>query len=83
MREFSQAWCPKEVAFMSDIDGTVTFGCDTKGKRKVRATLPRGEWVRRPSIYFCVESTSGYKGDFVRAGDVLMDGSPNPHATFG
>ncbi|MBK7971998.1 MAG: DNA-directed RNA polymerase subunit beta' [Deltaproteobacteria bacterium] len=77
--ELFEARRPKEVAFISDIDGTVTFGRDTKGKRKVVVTPPeeRGEaaeYLIPRGKYIRVQ-----EGDFVRAGDVLMDGSPNPH----
>src|SRR3954453_12854014 len=34
---------PKEHSVISEIDGTVSFGKDTKGKRKVILTPDRGE----------------------------------------
>ncbi len=68
---------PKETAFISEVDGIVSFGKYTKGKRKLTITpdlgdaidyyIPRGKHV------------SVLDGDYVRAGEALMDGSVNPH----
>jgi DNA-directed RNA polymerase subunit beta' len=68
---------PKEQAVITEITGTVAFGKDTKGKRKVIITpevgdlkeylIPKGKHI------------SVHEGDVVRAGEALMDGSANPH----
>ena len=75
--ELFEARKPKEYAIISDIDGSVEFGKDLKGKRKVvirpevgetkEYMIPRGKHV------------SVHEGDFVRAGEALMDGPSNPH----
>ncbi len=75
--ELFEARKPKEYALISDIDGMVEFGKDLKGKRKVviqpdvgeskEYMIPRGKHV------------SVHEGDFVRAGEALMDGPSNPH----
>ena len=75
--ELFEARKPKEYAIISDIDGAVEFGKDLKGKRKVvirpevgetkEYMIPRGKHV------------SVHEGDFVRAGEALMDGPSNPH----
>jgi DNA-directed RNA polymerase subunit beta' len=75
--ELFEARKPKEYALISDIDGIVEFGKDLKGKRKVvirpdvgeskEYMIPRGKHV------------SVHEGDFVRAGEALMDGPSNPH----
>jgi DNA-directed RNA polymerase subunit beta' len=44
--ELFEARKPKEHAVISEIDGIVEFGKDTKGKRKDRGPP---EWVTRPS----------------------------------
>jgi DNA-directed RNA polymerase subunit beta' len=68
---------PKENAILSEIDGTVTFGEYSKGKRRVTITPDVGE----PIDYFISKGkhVSVLEGDYVRAGEPLMDGSANPH----
>jgi len=68
---------PKENAILSEIDGTVSFGQYTKGRRKVTITPELGE----PMDYFITKGkhVSVLEGDYVRAGEPLMDGSANPH----
>jgi DNA-directed RNA polymerase subunit beta' len=75
--ELFEARKPKEFAVISEIDGTVSFGKDTKGKRKVIVTPEVGE----PREYLIPKGKhiSVHEGDHVRAGEPLMDGSSNPH----
>jgi len=75
--ELFEARKPKEFAIISEIDGVVSFGRDTKGKRKVVVTPEVGE----PREYLIPKGKhiSVHEGDSVRAGEALMDGSPNPH----
>ena len=75
--ELFEARKPKEFAVISEIDGTVSFGKDTKGKRKVVVTPEVGE----PREYLIPKGKhiSVHEGDHVRAGEALMDGSSNPH----
>ena len=44
--ELFEARKPKEFAVISEIDGAVSFGKDTKGKRKVVVTPEVGEAAR-------------------------------------
>jgi DNA-directed RNA polymerase subunit beta' len=75
--ELFEARKPKEHAVISEIDGQVSFGKDTKGKRKVIITPEIGE----PSEYLISKGKhlSVREGDRVRAGEPLMDGAANPH----
>ena len=75
--ELFEARKPKEVAIITEIDGTVTFGKDTKGKRRVIVSPQDGE----PHEYLIPKgkNITVNEGDYVRAGDQLMDGSTNPH----
>jgi DNA-directed RNA polymerase subunit beta' len=68
---------PKENAILSEIDGTVTFGQYSKGRRRVTITPELGD----PVDYFITKGkhVSVLEGDYVRAGEPLMDGSANPH----
>jgi DNA-directed RNA polymerase subunit beta' len=75
--ELFEARKPKEFAVITEIDGVVAFGKDSKGKRKVVVTPEIGE----PKEYLIPKGKhiSVHEGDFVRAGEPLMDGSSNPH----
>jgi len=75
--ELFEARKPKEFAVITEIDGIVSFGKDSKGKRKVVVTPEIGE----PKEYLIPKGKhiSVHEGDFVRAGEPLMDGSSNPH----
>jgi DNA-directed RNA polymerase subunit beta' len=75
--ELFEARKPKEYALISDIDGVVEFGKDLKGKRKVLIRPDVGE-----SKEYMIPSrkhVSVHEGDFVKAGEALMDGPSNPH----
>ncbi len=75
--ELFEARKPKECAVISEIDGTVSFGKDTKEKRKIIITPETGdskEYLIPKGKHISVRD-----GDIVRAGDPLMDGSANPH----
>ena len=75
--ELFEARKPKEIAVITEIDGVVSFGKDTKGKRKVIVTPEVGDSAE----YLIPKSKhiSVHEGDYVRSGEALMDGSPNPH----
>ena len=75
--ELFEARRPSETAVMSEIDGVVTLGTISKGKRKIIVTggdgtereydIPRGTHINVQD------------GDHVKAGEPLMDGPLNPH----
>ncbi|NRA34604.1 MAG: DNA-directed RNA polymerase subunit beta' [Polyangiaceae bacterium] len=82
--ELFEARKPKDHAIITEIDGIVSFGKDTKGKRKVVIT-PFGldgapvpdqqrEYLIPKGKHIQVQT-----GDHVRAGDPLQDGPANPH----
>jgi len=75
--ELFEARKPKEVAQIAEIDGYISYGKDTKGKRKVVITPEIGD----PAEYLIPKGKhiSAHEGDYVHAGDLLMDGSANPH----
>ncbi len=75
--ELFEARKPKEVATISEIDGTVSFGKDVKGKRDIIVTPEVGDPIEYliPKIkHICV-----HEGDKVKAGEPLMDGLASPH----
>jgi DNA-directed RNA polymerase subunit beta' len=81
--ELFEARKPKEFAVISEVDGIVSFGKDTKGKRKIEVTPEvEGELrvdLRREYLIPKGKHISVHEGDRVRAGEALMDGSSNPH----
>ena len=62
---------------ISEIDGIVSFGKDTKGKRKVEVTPEAGE--KKEYLIGKGRHLAVNEGDFVKAGEPLMDGPINPH----
>ena len=68
---------PKDCAVVTEIDGIVSFGKDTKGKRKVIITPE----VDEPREYLIPKGrhVGLLEGDFVKAGEPLMEGAANPH----
>jgi DNA-directed RNA polymerase subunit beta' len=75
--ELFEARKPKEHAIISEIDGRISFGKDTKGKRKVVITPEVGE--AKEYLVAKGKHISVKEGDQVRAGEPLMDGAANPH----
>ena len=75
--ELFEARKPKECAVVSEIDGVVKFGPDSRGKRRVIVEPEEGE----PEEYLIPKGkhVSVHEGDRVRPGEALMDGSSNPH----
>jgi DNA-directed RNA polymerase subunit beta' len=75
--ELFEARKPKDAAIVSEIDGFVSFGKDTKGKRKIIVTPDNGE----PREYLVGKGKhlAVNEGDYVKAGEPLMDGPVNPH----
>jgi len=68
---------PKETAIITEIDGVLSFGKNTKGKRKMIVTPEMGD-----AVTYLVprgKHVSVLDGDYVRAGEALMDGSADPH----
>jgi DNA-directed RNA polymerase subunit beta' len=75
--ELFEARKPKDHAIVADIDGVVSFGKDTKGKRKLILTPDVGE--PREHLFSKGRHLTVKEGDYVTAGEPLMDGPNNPH----
>ncbi len=75
--ELFEARKPKDMAVMADRDGTVSFGADTKGKRKLNLTDESGE--AKEYLIPKGKHVVVTEGDFVRKGELLVDGQVNPH----
>jgi DNA-directed RNA polymerase subunit beta' len=82
--ELFEARKPKDHAIISEIDGMVQFGKDTKGKRKVVITPYDIAGALQPdqAREYLIPKGKHIQvqpGDHVRAGDPLQDGPANPH----
>ncbi len=75
--ELFEARNPKEAAIISEIDGYVTFGKDVKGKQRIIVTPEIGD--QREYLIPKGKHVAVREGEFVRAGEALMDGPTNPH----
>jgi DNA-directed RNA polymerase subunit beta' len=75
--ELFEARKPKEAAIISEIDGYVTFGKDVKGKQRVIVTPEVGE--QREYLIPKGKHVAVREGEYVKAGEALMDGPTNPH----
>ncbi|MDF2954270.1 MAG: DNA-directed RNA polymerase [Thermodesulfobacterium sp.] len=68
---------PKEYAVISEIDGKVVFEKEVRGKKKIVIQPEIGEsqeYYISKGKHIVVR-----EGDVVKAGDPLIEGSPNPH----
>ncbi|HXX29377.1 MAG TPA: DNA-directed RNA polymerase subunit beta' [Myxococcaceae bacterium] len=81
--ELFEARKPKDHAVIAEIDGVVSFGKDTKGKRKLIITPEvNGELRTDLAKEYLISKgkhISVHAGDKVRAGEPMMDGAANPH----
>ncbi len=68
---------PKEKAIVTVIAGRISFGRELKGKRRVVVTPETGE----PREYLVPKAKhiTVHEGDYVKAGDKLMDGTILPN----
>jgi DNA-directed RNA polymerase subunit beta' len=68
---------PKEHAVITEIDGQISYGKDLKGKKRVVVTPELGE--AREYLVPKGKHVIVHEGDYVKAGEPLMDGSPDPN----
>lgn len=69
---------PKEPAILAEISGIVSFGKETKGKRRLVITSQEGEAVHEELIPKW-RHVGVFEGEYVERGEVIADGPPNPH----
>jgi DNA-directed RNA polymerase subunit beta' len=76
--ELFEARKPKENAIIAKVSGRVEFGKDYKAKRKV---IIRPDDGSEPVEYLVPKSKTidAQEGDYVKRGDNLIGGSPDPH----
>ena len=75
--ELFEARKPKDAATVSEIEGTVEFGQETRGMRKIVVVSPSGD--TRDYLVPHGKHLRVQEGDPVRAGERLTEGPVNPH----
>ena len=71
---------PKEVAILAEISGVVSWGKETKGKRRLVLTGKEGkEEIVRETLILKTRSINVFEGETVSKGDVISEGSLSPH----
>ena len=68
---------PKESAVLAEATGTVSFGKETKGKRRLVITPPEGKPVE--TLIPKLRKIGVFDGEHVEKGEVVCDGPLNPH----
>lgn len=68
---------PKEPAILAEVSGVVSFGKETKGKRRLILTPLQGE--PHEELIPKWRHVNVFEGETVERGEVISDGSPNPH----
>ncbi|MFZ5842850.1 MAG: DNA-directed RNA polymerase subunit beta' [Pseudomonadota bacterium] len=69
---------PKEPAILAEISGTVSFGKETKGKRRLIITPTDGSQPYEELIPKW-RNIGVFEGESVEKGDVISEGPENPH----
>ena len=68
---------PKESSILAEIDGMVTFGKETKGKKRLVITPTEGEPFEL--MIHKWRNLNIFEGEVVQKGEVVSDGPTNPH----
>jgi DNA-directed RNA polymerase subunit beta' len=68
---------PKDPAILAEKSGTVSFGKETKGKRRLIITGDDGE--KYEELIPKWRQLNVFEGETVESGEVIADGEPNPH----
>lgn len=68
---------PKEPAILAEISGIVSFGKETKGKRRLLITPTEGEVYEEMIPKW--RQLNVFEGEMVQRGDVISDGPESPH----
>jgi DNA-directed RNA polymerase subunit beta' len=75
---------PKEPAILAEVSGSISFGKETKGKRRLIITPANGELLSDGSSYYEVlipkhRQLTVFEGEMVAKGEIVSDGPANPH----
>jgi DNA-directed RNA polymerase subunit beta' len=69
---------PKEPAILAEISGVISFGKETKGKRRLTIT-PEGGGDPFEALIPKWRQIAVFEGESVEKGEVISDGPSNPH----
>ncbi|MCP4475061.1 MAG: DNA-directed RNA polymerase subunit beta' [Gammaproteobacteria bacterium] len=72
-----EARSPKDSAIMAEVSGIVSFGKETKGKRRLVTTAEDGD--SHEILIPKWRHITVIEGEFVQRGDVIADGELSPH----
>jgi len=75
--ELFEARKPKEAAIICEMDGTVSFGKDLKGKQRIIVTSKddkQKEYLIPKGKHIAVR-----EGEYIKTGETIMDGPNDPH----
>ncbi len=72
-----EARATRDAAILAEIDGTVSFGKETKGKIRLLITPEGGDPVE--ILIPKHRKIDVYEGEFVQKGEMVVDGELNPH----
>jgi len=75
--ELFEARKPKEPAILAEISGIISFGKETKGKRRLVITPNEGDHYEELIPKW--RHITAFEGEHVEKGEVIADGAPNPH----
>ncbi len=74
---------PKEPAILAEISGTVSFGKETKGKRRLVITpMDSAEGEAREPYEALIpkwRNMTVFEGEYIEKGEVVSEGPPAPH----
>lgn len=68
---------PKDPALLAEVSGTISFGKETKGKRRLVITGKEGEQYEELIPKW--RHITVFEGEHVERGEVVVDGAPAPH----
>lgn len=68
---------PKDSAVLAEVSGVVSFGKETKGKRRLIITSPSGD--AHEELIPKWRHINVFEGEHVERGEVLVEGPLNPH----
>jgi DNA-directed RNA polymerase subunit beta' len=68
---------PKDSAILAEYTGTVSYGKETKGKRRLIITDEQSE--KHEELIPKWRNLNVFEGEQVERGEVIADGEPNPH----
>jgi DNA-directed RNA polymerase subunit beta' len=68
---------PKDSAILAEISGVVSFGKETKGKRRLIITPKEGN--AHEDLIPKWRTMNVFEGEYVQRGEVIADGVPNSH----